>query len=149
MPNVIPDTSCLILLNKIGALNLLQTLYGQVYITEVVLKEYNKVLPEEFVIVSPQDKKLYSDLRDILDPGESSVICFGKENPDFLSVLDDLKGRKVAAKLNLKFTGTLGVLVKAKRMGVIPELKPFVKKLIKAGIRISPSVIYEMGKDYP
>lgn len=149
MPSVIPDTSCLILLNKIGALGLLEKLYDQVCVTDVVLKEYNKALPNEFDVVSLQNLKFYSDLRGYLDPGESSVICFGKEHPDFLSILDDLKGRKVAAKLNLNFTGTLGILVKAKREGIIPELKPYVLKLINAGIRISPSVIYEIEKDYP
>jgi predicted nucleic acid-binding protein len=63
--------------------------------------------------------------------------------------LDDLKGRKVASALNLSFTGTLGLLVKAKRSGLISEIKPYVSKLIESGIRISSQVLTEIEKDYP
>ena len=42
MPKVIPDTSCLILLRKIGALNLLDQLYDEVLITETVLREFKE-----------------------------------------------------------------------------------------------------------
>lgn len=64
-------------------------------------------------------------------------------------ILDDLKGRKVASILKLDFTGTLGLLVKAKRSGFTPEIKPFVNKLIDSGIRISPLVLKEIEKHYP
>ena len=64
-------------------------------------------------------------------------------------VLDDLKGRKVANALGLKFTGTLGVLVKAKRNGLIEKLEPFVERLLQVGIRISSQVLTEVKKDYP
>jgi predicted nucleic acid-binding protein len=64
-------------------------------------------------------------------------------------VLDDLKGRKVANALGLNFTGTLGVLVKAKRNGLIEKLEPYVEKLIQDGIRISNQVLDEIKKDYP
>lgn len=64
-------------------------------------------------------------------------------------ILDDLKGRKVANALGLSFTGTLGVLVKAKRNGLIEKLEPYVERLLQVGIRISSQVLTEVKKDYP
>jgi predicted nucleic acid-binding protein len=63
--------------------------------------------------------------------------------------LDDLKGIKIASSLGLRVTGTLGILVKAKRNGHISVLEPLVENLIQVGIRISPTIIKEIRKDYP
>jgi len=149
VPRVIPDTSCLILLKKIGALELLIDLYSEVLVTEVVLKEYKHPLPISHSKISLQDPKFFTLLCHQIDPGEASVIALASQEKDCLMILDDLKGRKVASILKLEFTGTLGLLVKAKRSGFISEIKPFVKKLIKSGIRVSPFVLAEIEKDYP
>ena len=84
-----------------------------------------------------------------MDPGEASVICMASNQPHYLIIIDDLKGRKVANALGLNFTGTLGVLVKAKRNGLIEKLEPYVEKLLQVGIRISSQVLAEIKKDYP
>lgn len=55
----------------------------------------------------------------------------------------------MAASFGLSVTGTLGILVKAKRNGLIPILEPLVEKLIHVGIRISPEVLEVIRKDYP
>ena len=149
MPRVIPDTSCLILLKKIGALELLIDLYSEVLVTEVVLKEYQDPLPISHSIIPLQNPEFFTLLCHQIDPGEASVIALASQEKDCLMILDDLKGRKVASILKLDFTGTLGLLVKAKRSGFIPEIKPFVNKLIDSGIRISPLVLEEIEKDYP
>tara|TARA_R110000868_G_scaffold114002_2_gene305966 strand:+ start:470 stop:613 length:144 start_codon:yes stop_codon:yes gene_type:complete len=47
MPKIIvSDTSCLILFNKIGELDLLKKLFGKLYITEKVLEEFNQPVPD-------------------------------------------------------------------------------------------------------
>jgi predicted nucleic acid-binding protein len=52
MPNVIvSDTSCLILFYKIGELDLLKKLFGNLHITEIVLKEFNQPVPEWIEVV--------------------------------------------------------------------------------------------------
>lgn len=43
---IISDTSCLILLEKIGALNLLQKLFGKIVTTQIVADEFGKHLPD-------------------------------------------------------------------------------------------------------
>ena len=77
------------------------------------------------------------------------MIYMASDQQDFLMILDDLKGRKVANTLGLNFTGTLGVLVKAKRNGLIEKLEPYVERLLQVGIRISSQVLNEVKKDYP
>lgn len=149
MPKVIPDTSCLILLKKIGALELLNSLYDEILITEIVLKEFQEELPISHSKIKIENTEFYSLLCQQIDPGEASVIVHASRSKECLMILDDLKGRKVAAALNLNFTGTLGLLVKAKRSGVIPEIKPLVLKLIESDIRISPQVLAEIERDYP
>lgn len=149
MLRVIPDTSCLILLKKIGAVELLSQLYDEVLITDIVLDEFKESLPASYKVIPLQNRDFFTLLCKQLDPGEASVICLGTNESDSLMVLDDLKGRKVATALGLNFTGTLGLLVKAKRNGLISQIEPYVEKLIAAGIRISPLVLSEIKKDYP
>ena len=62
------------------------------------------------------------------------------EKADVLLILDDLKGRKEAEKLGFRITGTLGVLFKAKKIGLITELKSYVEKLKAVGFRLSPTI---------
>ena len=149
MPKVIPDTSCLILLKKIAALELLSSLYKEILITEIVQKEFQEKLSIPHSKIKIKNSDFYSLLCQQIDPGEASVITLASQSPGCLMILDDLKGRKVAAALNLNFTGTLGLLVKAKRSGLIAEIKPFVSRLIESGIRVSPQVLAEIEKDYP
>ncbi len=63
---------------------------------------------------------------------------------EVLLILDDLKGRKEAERLGFKITGTLGVLFKAKKLGYIAELKPYIEKLKDVGFRISPKIEEEI-----
>jgi len=81
-----------------------------------------------------------------VDPGEASVIALAKEFEDSLLLLDDLKARKLARRLNLKITGTLGVIHKAKQLGIIDSVKPLINKLLETDFRISEKIITEILK---
>lgn len=63
---------------------------------------------------------------------------------DATLVLDDRKARKLAREMKMKVTGTLGVLSKAKTIGVISELKPTVLKLMQTNFRMSGEIIDEL-----
>jgi predicted nucleic acid-binding protein len=56
-----------------------------------------------------------------IDKGESSAIALALETPQSTIILDDFKARKIAEKLGLNVTGTLGVIIKAKLRGIIPS----------------------------
>jgi predicted nucleic acid-binding protein len=62
---------------------------------------------------------------------------------DVLLILDDKKARRVAQQMGLKVIGTVGMLLRAKRDGVIAEIKPLLMALVQADFRISDSIIEE------
>ena len=76
---IISDTSCLILLDKIGEVNLLNKLFGQIIITQDIAREFKKELPDWFTIVEPTNKTYQKILEASLDKGEASAIAFAIE----------------------------------------------------------------------
>jgi predicted nucleic acid-binding protein len=145
MPDiVIADASVLIVFDKIGHLELLRNLYENIYTTKEVEKERMFLLPDWVLIKSPKDTTYKDFIQTQVDIGEASVIALAVENKNSLILLDDLKARKIAKNLNLKFTGTLGVLNKAKEIGKISKLKPVLTKLQETNFRISESIVNDL-----
>jgi hypothetical protein len=81
---IVSDTSCLILLDKLGRLDLLKTLFGNVTITQIIADEFGNSLPEFIIIENPKDKNYQKILEGYLDPGESSAIALALEKDDCL-----------------------------------------------------------------
>jgi len=134
---IISDTSCLILLHNIGELEILHKLFGIIITTEEVVIEYGEILPEWVEIKQPKDTNynLLFDKR--LGKGEASAIALAIELKDCLLIMDDLKARKTAQHLGLTVVGTLGLIVDAKLIGIIPTIKPILKKIRNTNFRIS------------
>ena len=82
-------------------------------------------MPEWILIQEVRDLKYQEFLETQVDLGEASAIALAKELSGSILLLDDLKARKLASKLNLKFTGTLGVFHKAKLAGFVEKLLKF------------------------
>ena len=82
-----------------------------------------------------------------VDKGEASAIALALETPGSTLIIDDYRARKVAQKLNLKFTGTIGVLVKAKLIGVIPLIKPYLELIIQTNFRITAEIEQQALKE--
>ncbi|MCU0405279.1 MAG: DUF3368 domain-containing protein [Chitinophagaceae bacterium] len=137
---IISDTSCLIILTNIGELEILKKLYGQITTTIEIATEYGDILPEWVEIVNAKDKATQSLLEMQIDKGESSAIALALEIPDSTVILDDYKARKIATYLGLNFTGTIGVIVKAKLEGLISSIKPIMEKIKQTDFRISEEV---------
>ncbi|MEQ9290453.1 MAG: DUF3368 domain-containing protein [Cyclobacteriaceae bacterium] len=141
---IISDTSCLILLDKIGQLDLLNKVYGKLVITHEILKEFGLRLPNWVEVRRLTNKSVQTALEQTLDLGEASAIALAIENPSSLLIIDDLKARKMAKALNLRLTGTLGVIFKAKEIGVINKIGPVINQLIQEDFRISDNVVSEI-----
>lgn len=137
---IVADTSCLILFYKIGELELLHRVFGQIIITEVVSIEFGRPLPYWFLIKNPKSN-IYSGLLGTLDAGEATSISLATEYKECLLIIDELKGRTVAKELRLKISGSLGVLVTAKSKGVINSVKPILNKIRQTDFRISDELI--------
>ncbi len=140
---VISDTSCLILLNNIGAIDLLQKLYNKITTTTEVAEEFGDYLPNWIVIKAAKDKHYQKILELQIDRGEASAIALAIEFETCTLIVDDNKARKVAKSLGLNITGTIGIIVKAKLNGVIPSIKPYLVKIQETNFRISESLIKE------
>jgi len=138
MPKIIiSDTSCLIILNKIGELDLLRQLYNTVTITHDILLEYGEQLPDWIEVQQAKDQYRQQLLEMQIDKGEASAIALALETADSTVILDDWKARKLAERLGLSVTGTLGVIIRAKNNGLIPSIKPYLEKIRETNFRIS------------
>lgn len=73
-----------------------------------------------------------------LGAGESAVIALTAMHPGAVAVLDDLAGRRCAQALGLPIIGTLGLVLKAKRTGMIPSASEALDAITAAGLYISP-----------
>ena len=97
----------MILLKKIGALELLIDLYSEVLVTEVVLKEYQDPLPISHSIIPLQNPEFFTLLCHQIDPGEASVIALASQEKDCLKEyarpLMMLKNQKFLSRLILIF----------------------------------------------
>lgn len=76
-----------------------------------------------------------------LDRGEAEVIALALECPPSMILLDELTGRKVAESLRLPIVGSVGILLRAKQMGIITHVKPLLNEMLRCGIRYSQRFI--------
>jgi predicted nucleic acid-binding protein len=141
MPKIIiSDTSCLIILTNIGEIELLNKVYGRIITTLDIAREYGDVLPEWIEIATVNDKHKQQLLEMQIDRGESSAIALALEIPDSIIILDDYKARKIAEQLGLSYTGTIGVIIKAKLKGIIPSIRPLLNKIQQTNFRLSADI---------
>jgi predicted nucleic acid-binding protein len=140
---ILSDTSCLILLDKIGRINILKSLFERITITSIIAREFGSQLPDFIDIEDSIDKNYQKILESFLDPGEASTIALALEKEDCLLIIDDLKGRRHAKKLSINFTGTLGILIIAKEKGIIRSVNEMIEEIKKTDFRISESLIKE------
>jgi predicted nucleic acid-binding protein len=134
---IVSDTSCIILLSKIGELEILNKLFGTIITTQEVAKEFGEQLPSWFEIQQPKDTNYQSIIEMSVDRGEASAIALAIELDDCLLIIDDLKGRKFAHQFGLTIIGTIGVIVDAKLAGIIPSVRPILAKIRTTNFRIT------------
>jgi predicted nucleic acid-binding protein len=143
---IISDTSCLILLIKIDELDLLRTFSDRIIITSIIKKELGIALPDWIEVIDPKDIHYQKILEMDLDQGEASAISLMLEIDNSVLLIDDLKGRKIAERLNLRFSGTFGLLLKSKEIGLIKSIKPLIEKVRSTNFRFSEKLLSEVLK---
>lgn len=127
----------------IGQLDLLQKLYREILIPNAVYQEVIAVKDSacmqiknagEWIrveaIQDDTEKKMYKAK---LHDGEVEVMILAQEQKADLVVIDDNAAKKTAKYLGLTVTGTLGVLLKAKRQGLIETVYPLLVKMRQNG----------------
>ncbi len=144
---IVSDTSCLILLDKIGHISLLKSLFGSITITSIIAGEFGKKLPDFIRVEDPKNKNYQRILEGILDPGESSAIALALEADDSLLIIDESLGRREAHQLKLNVTGTIGILIAAKEKGLIDSINEIIELINHTDFRISEALIIEAKGD--
>ena len=143
---VVSNSSPLISLGAIGRLELLHDLFGEISIPLAVLQEVRSVdiSPETWIVSRDVGSPPLSQvLESELDRGEAEAIALAIELRADLLLMDERRGRRLASRLGLKVLGVLGILVDAKRIGLIEKIEPVLVELReKAGFRIS-TALYE------
>ena len=142
---VISDTSCLIVLSTINCLHILQTLFSEIVITEEVKNEFNELLPDWIIVKKAASDEIEKILLLNVDKGEASAMALYLEQiEDALLVIDERKGRLVAKNLGIKIIGTIGIILKAKEAGIIPNLSVIIEQLEQTDFRLSPKLKQQM-----
>ena len=132
------DTTCLIGLERVGRLNILRALFDPVVIPPAVAREFGTPLPW-LRVETPTNRALVSVLKMLLDEGEAEAIALASELVHTI-VLDDSQARAAARNLGLKVIGTIGILLRAKRGGVIPAVRPVIEELELNGFYLSDAL---------
>jgi hypothetical protein len=147
---LVADASALIALAACESLDLLDVLFGQVVVPDAV-----------FVEVTVSDKPYSSQLRTYLnhkvrsvdmqyfvyldaysDLGETQAMLLYKSiSADYL-LIDDKRGRKVARLNHIQTIGTMGVLLQAKRRGLIAKVAPLIEKIRASPVFLSEDLVH-------
>lgn len=146
---VVSNTSALIALERVGQLDLLQQLYGNVVIPPAVAQEAapRLVLPNwimEHALTQPLDPLM---LAASLGLGETEAIGLALELNADRVVLDDAPARRLAKSLGLPSIGTLGILLAAKRCRILPAVRPVLDALIRSGFYVAPKLYQRVLSD--
>jgi predicted nucleic acid-binding protein len=137
----VSNTSPVSNLASIGRLDLLKSQFSEVRIPSAVAQELkahpdptaiaaiDSALHQWIRILPPQDTPLYRMLRRQVDPGEAEAIALATDLKGDIVIIDEQEGRALARQVGLSITGTLGVLLRAKRSGILQLIKPEIQAL--------------------
>jgi len=148
LPEFICNTSPFQYLHQLGRLEILPALTGGVIVPPAVRDELEAgravgcEVPElrhlSWVTMRQPTSVPALPLAADLGRGEASVLALALESKSPVVILDDGVGRRAAEFLNIPLTGTLGLLVDAKRKGMIPSMAMTLDELDRLRFRISP-----------
>ena len=129
---VVADSSPLIALCRIGRLELLHDHFGQLVIPDAVWREIVASHPGKAGVTeiasatwirqqTVKDRPLVNLLRQDLGAGESEAIVLARETRADVLLMDERRGREAARRLGITCTGLVGLLLEARRRGIIND----------------------------
>ena len=152
---IVSDTSPITSLIQINQLALIHKVFDNVVIPESVYAELCRVPNQKdlldiqtwIFVQKASDRQKVAELETELDAGEAEAITLALEvKADFL-IIDEWTGREKAEELGIKIIGVLGLLLRAKKDGLILTVKDLMDELIyKAEFRIHPILYRQVIK---
>ncbi|MSU57929.1 MAG: DUF3368 domain-containing protein [Pedosphaera sp.] len=146
---VVADTSVLINLCRVGQGGLFKSLFNEVIVPPEVTAEFvhlaasvprfaGLALPAGIRVQSPAALSPVVRAAKGLDAGEAAALSLAVEIHADAVLVDERRGYEVALQLGLHAIGVLGILLRAKAAGILPQIKPAVDALQRdAGFWIS------------
>lgn len=146
------NASPVILLAKVGLIGIVPSLADTFVVPQPVVEEILSVrgdaatrwlTNEGRTFVRPAVVELTHLAGSEIGPGERAVISWAATHRGFIAVLDDREARKIAQELNIKVLGTVGIVLRLKKAGLISEAKPHLAKIRQVGGFISEELFRE------
>lgn len=149
---LVVNSGPLISLARIGQLELLPAVFEGIVLPRAVFDEVtrDRRLPgaeaiaraEWLSIVEVADLEAVERLSVWLGAGESEVLVLAQQL-GVTAAVDERRARGLATPLGVPQTGTVGILLEAKRLGLIPAVTPLLDQLGASGVRLSPRLYEE------
>lgn len=151
---VYSNTTPFIALAAVGQLDLLPRFFGRIYVTEEVAEECAAggliavpPLPElDWVVIVSAPVQTAPHILLELDKGEKSTLLAALADRADLVLMDEKIGRNMAEYLGLRVMGTLGVLLKARREGLIESFREVTLLMRAQGIYYNESLISRLAE---
>lgn len=145
------NASPLIFLARAGYLGLLSRFYATVLVPSSVMNELLARGEEDPTVKAVKSASwLTVDHADCPDDlvsawglgrGESGVISLASHRGDAEVIIDDMLGRRCASSMGLFVRGTLGIVLLAKKSGLIPSAKIVIDDLIRSGMYLDQQIL--------
>lgn len=148
---LIVDSSPLIVLLKSNLENILLDLFDEILLPDAV---WNEILNGQDDDIAKRKLPSLTCVKRVSNPnvnpltenynlgkGETAVINVALENIGSIVILDDSAARKCAKALNVTFIGTGGLLILAKRKGLIPSVSEALEKVRSEGLWLSDKIV--------
>lgn len=145
------NASPLIALGRINSLMLLCDLTSRILIPRQVLAEIEAGLGKDpatgaiLAWASPFAAATIAVPEHIagwdLGSGETQVISLCSQQSPLRAVLDDGDARRCAMAVGIPMIGTLGILLRAKRKGLLAEVRPLTDRLQRSGYYLDASLV--------
>lgn len=141
---IVADSSPLIALMRVGRLELLRDLYGAIFMPDAVWNELviagarcpgaDLLTQCDWIVRKPvSNRALVDAMSELLDPGEREAIVLAQEIDADALLKDESIGRAAAMHLGLKVTGLIGVLLRAKNIGLLPDAVELAQEMRNQG----------------
>lgn len=151
---IVSNASPLIVLLKINKLSILKELFRKIIISVAVYNEITTKEPDKLIFDkigwiktrSVTNIEMTALLEKLIDRGEAEAIVLAKELKVTL-LIDDAKARKYAKLLNIEVMGTLGLLKKAKKSGLIQSVRKVIEDMLAEGYYIEDKLVRKILKD--
>jgi len=151
---LVANAGPLIALARVGKLELLPAAYAEILVPGAVYRDVTQdpLLPGAQEVAQARwlrsvpvtDTQAVARMRFWLDQGESEAIVLAQDRALPLAI-DERRGRRIAASFGVDITGTVGILLACKRLGLIDEVTLLLDQLIQNGVRVSAS-LYENAR---